>query len=234
MVLAELSVEEVSALAKKFLIGQADVQSGAKLQQVVDEDPTAALELLTQMQDALDHVSPYGLNPDQWKDVDFKVLPVIQGRARKSGGGLFAGLFGGRGKRAAKPKATKVKRRSSSPALTGRAEKKKEEVKAEEAASETEAAALEEGGGSTGVIVMAVLLLLAAGAGGAYWWFFARVKPQPPRKAVVVLPTPTPTASPTPNLGARRGVPPPPMQDAPVPAEIPPATPKPAGQVNLD
>jgi hypothetical protein len=231
-VLAELSVEEVGTLAKKFLIGQADVESGGKLQQVVDEDPTAALELLTQMQDALDHVTPYGLNPDQWKEVDAKVLPFIQGHSKKSASGLFGGLFGG-AKKAGKPKASKVKRRSSSPVLTGKAERKPGEEKPvkEEPSAEASEASPEEGGSRAGTVVMILLLLAAASAGGAYWWFFAHRQPQPPKKAVVMPPTPTAFPSPTPNRGARRGQPPLPMTDAPIPAEIPPATPRPAGKL---
>ena len=82
--MAELSVEEIRQLARGFLTGQAEPGQLENMKQVLDEDPQLGLELLTQMQSALDEVAPAQLSPEQWKKVDEKVeavfAPLASGR----------------------------------------------------------------------------------------------------------------------------------------------------------
>jgi pyruvate/2-oxoglutarate dehydrogenase complex dihydrolipoamide acyltransferase (E2) component len=91
--LVDLSVEEISGLARKYLAGVADEASVQKLSAALADDPQAALELLTQMQEALDQASPGGLSPMQWKDVDQNILAHIR-TITLGKGGFFSRLLG--------------------------------------------------------------------------------------------------------------------------------------------
>ena len=91
--MAELGSEEASRLARGFLTGKAGEAEVSRLQVAVQVDEKAALELLRQMQTALDDVAPAGLTRDQWAVVDSRVHALIQPRVKSGGLAIFAALF---------------------------------------------------------------------------------------------------------------------------------------------
>lgn len=91
--MAELSPDEASRLARGFLTGKAAEAEVNRLQVAVQVDEKAALELLRQMQTALDDVAPAGLTRDQWAVVDSRVHALIQPRIKSGGLAIFAALF---------------------------------------------------------------------------------------------------------------------------------------------
>jgi len=82
--LVELSVEEAQRLARQFLTGKAGEADIQRLQAGLAEDQTLALELLAQIQTALDDVAPSGLTVDQAKSVDSRIEALVVPRIKKS------------------------------------------------------------------------------------------------------------------------------------------------------
>lgn len=100
--MAELSVEEAQRLARQFLTGKAGEAEIGALRMALETDQTVALELLAQMQTALDDVAPGGLSVEQAGAVKTRVAALIAPRIRRRGlAGLLKKLF------SPKPKAAK-------------------------------------------------------------------------------------------------------------------------------
>ena len=110
--MAELSVEEAQRLARQFLTGLAGDADGGRLESVLAEDQTLALELLAQMQSALEDVAPEGLTQEQVKSVDARVEALVGPRIRRRG---FFGVFKRLFKRRRKPVPARVARRANAP-----------------------------------------------------------------------------------------------------------------------
>jgi hypothetical protein len=94
----ELGVDEISRFSRRFLAGNADQATVNKLKDSIEEDLQVALELLTQMQEALEETAPFGFTPEQWIEVDSKVLKFFEpfkGGSKSSGPGFFSKLFSG-------------------------------------------------------------------------------------------------------------------------------------------
>jgi hypothetical protein len=106
--MAELSVEEAQRLARQFLTGLAGDAEVGRLESALADDQTLALELLAQMQSALEDVAPEGLTQEQVKSVDARVEALVGPRIRRRGlFGIFKRLF----KRRRKPVPARVARR---------------------------------------------------------------------------------------------------------------------------
>ncbi|HXB98255.1 MAG TPA: hypothetical protein VNZ54_09390 [bacterium] len=110
--MAELSVEEAQRLARNFLTGLAGDADVSRLESALADDQTLALELLAQMQTALEDVAPEGLTQDQVKSVDARVEALVGPRIRRRGlFGIFKRLF----KRRRKPVPARVAKRPEAP-----------------------------------------------------------------------------------------------------------------------
>ncbi len=90
--MAELSADDAQRLARQFLTGKAAKADVARLAAALPEDQTLALELLSQMQAALDDVAPSALSVEQDRSVDARIEALIAPRIKKRG------LFGWLGK----------------------------------------------------------------------------------------------------------------------------------------
>jgi|GEM_PF-3038406 hypothetical protein len=110
--MAELSVEEAQRLARQFLTGLAGDAEVGRLESALAEDQTLALELLAQMQSALEDVAPEGLTQDQVKSVDARVEALVGPRIRRRG---FFGVFKRLFKRRRKPAPARVAGRAKAP-----------------------------------------------------------------------------------------------------------------------
>jgi hypothetical protein len=92
--MAELSVEESQRLARLFLTGLASEADVQRLAGSLPDDPTVALELLAQVQTALDDVAPEGLDKEQAQSVTARVAALVQPRVKRRGlFSLFKRLF---------------------------------------------------------------------------------------------------------------------------------------------
>jgi hypothetical protein len=110
--MAELSVEEAQRLARQFLTGLAGDAEVGRLESALADDQTLALELLAQMQSALEDVAPEGLTQEQVKSVDARVEALVAPRIRRRGlFGIFKRLF----KRRRKPVPARVAKRPEAP-----------------------------------------------------------------------------------------------------------------------
>jgi hypothetical protein len=87
---AELSAAEAQRLARLFLTGRADAADMDRVATALPEDQTLALELLSQMQSALDDVAPTTLSAEQNRSVDSRIEALIGPRIKKRG--LFGWL----------------------------------------------------------------------------------------------------------------------------------------------
>ena len=95
--MAELSVEEAQRLARQFLTGAASSADVQRLQADLGDD--LSLELLAQIQTALDDVAPAGLTVDQARSVDSRIEALLLPRIKKSGAfGWLKKLFKGKPK----------------------------------------------------------------------------------------------------------------------------------------
>lgn len=113
--MAELSVEEAQRLARQFLTGAASLADVQRLQADLNDD--LSLELLAQIQTALDDVAPAGLTVDQAKSVDSRVEALVVPRIKRSGPfGWLKKLFKGKPADAAPAKRSKFKTTPTSPA----------------------------------------------------------------------------------------------------------------------
>jgi hypothetical protein len=258
--LAELSVEEARRLARNFLTGRGEEAESEQLRQAVETDTAAALELLQQMQSALDDVAPAGFTPEQWKDIDLRVSRLIQPLAK---GGLgFIGRFFSRlfRKKSAAPAASggRIKRKGSpepataplGEAPTSLAAETQAETGMEEMApiapsgtpaAPEPAAAAEEPEPASGdsskreaalgrlAPLLAAILLAGIAFYGVYraWPLLKGKLKQRNQVQVAAAPAPTPVPSPR-AVPERRQ--PPTEQKEPLPSELPPMTPQPAGQ----
>jgi hypothetical protein len=83
--MAELSVDEAQRLARLFLTGQAGSAEIQRLQNALADDQGAALELLSQMQAALDDSAPSGLTVEQDRVVNGRIEALIAPRVKKRG-----------------------------------------------------------------------------------------------------------------------------------------------------
>ena len=83
--MAELSVDEAQRLARLFLTGQAGDTEVLRLQNALGEDQGVALELLAQMQSALDDSAPGGLNAEQDRSVNTRIEALLTPRIKKRG-----------------------------------------------------------------------------------------------------------------------------------------------------
>jgi hypothetical protein len=102
--MAELSVEEAQRLARNFLTGLAGDAEVGRLESALADDQTLALELLAQIQSALEDVAPEGLTQEQVKSVDARVEALVAPRIRRRGIlGVFKRLFKRRRKPAPAP-----------------------------------------------------------------------------------------------------------------------------------
>jgi hypothetical protein len=102
---AELSVEESQRLSRLFLTGLASESDVSRLAAAMPEDQTLALELLAQIQTALDDVAPEGLSKEQAQSVASRVEALVTPRVKRRGlFGMLKRLFRGRPKQA-KPEA---------------------------------------------------------------------------------------------------------------------------------
>ena len=84
--MAELSVDEAQRLARLFLTGQAIDTDISRLQNALADDQGAALELLAQMQAALDDSAPAGLNGEQDRSVNTRIEALIAPARQASAG----------------------------------------------------------------------------------------------------------------------------------------------------
>jgi hypothetical protein len=91
--LAELSTEELSRLARNFLVGRGGEAELEDTKRAMDTDPQLALEFLQQMQTALDDAAPAGFSPLQWAEVDKRVGQLIEPLAKGGGLGIIGKLF---------------------------------------------------------------------------------------------------------------------------------------------
>src|SRR5262245_1173390 len=113
--MAELSVEEAQRLARLFLTGQARPAELQRLQSALNDDAATALELLTQMQTALDDSAPAGLNAEQDRAVNGRIEALISPRVRKRGFfALILRLFKRKPKAPKDDAPTRVRRRGGS------------------------------------------------------------------------------------------------------------------------
>jgi hypothetical protein len=114
---AELSVDEAQRLARQFLTGMASPADVSRVSNALADDSTLALELLSQMQAALDDVAPSALNAEQDRSVDSRIEALIGPRIKKRGFfGWFKKLFGRKPKRAEEPAPSRRRKRGSEPA----------------------------------------------------------------------------------------------------------------------
>jgi len=65
------------------------VAEAQRLSSALQEDPQAALELLTRMQEALDQAQPGGMSPADWQEVDSLVESAIREMASHSTGPMM-------------------------------------------------------------------------------------------------------------------------------------------------
>ena len=114
--MAELSVDEAQRLARLFLTGQASDTEVSRLQNAIGDDQGAALELLAQMQAALDDSAPAGLSAEQDRSVNGRIEALIAPRVKKRGPFSFLfKLFRRKPKEEEAPKASRTRRRGSAP-----------------------------------------------------------------------------------------------------------------------
>lgn len=238
----ELSVEEINALARGFLTGQGSEAQLQQAQQVLEEDPQFPLELLTQMQSALDDVPPYGFTPEQWQVVDQRVRALYATRVKRQFFNPFAWLAGLFKKRPVPEPTTAAgeaepKRRwrgGSAPAPAPVTSEGIEDMAPISAAPAPAVTAPKPRAASSFKLdrrVLSALLLLLAllglgwGAFMAWPWVKAKLaKPAP----VAPLPVPTPA----PKGPPRRAAPASTVADEPLPAELAPQTVRPAGELS--
>lgn len=83
--MAELSVEEAQRLARLFLTGLASGPDVQRLQAALADDQTLALELLAQVQTALDDVAPEGLDTVQAQSVAARIQALVAPRIKRRG-----------------------------------------------------------------------------------------------------------------------------------------------------
>jgi hypothetical protein len=115
----ELSVDEAQRLARLFLTGKAGDSEIQQLQGALADDQGAALELLSQMQSALDDSAPAGLNAEQERSVASRIEALIAPRVRKrSLLGFLKKIFRGSPKAAAEAAPSKSRRRRGASAET--------------------------------------------------------------------------------------------------------------------
>jgi hypothetical protein len=231
--LPELSVEEITDLAQSYLAGDPSVEQAQRLNTALQEDPQAALEMLTRMQDALDPAPPGGLSPADWPAVDASVETYIQDRASHSSGPWlrWKAWLRGRGGGRAKPAGESAPAAASAPRPRFRW--------------------LTRGFAALAGLALALVLALALGyalvAQGAvkrphslrlprFHLFSASAGPKPtaPAPAAPVMPAPPPTPKPAAagSGTAVRALQP--MAGGPLPSELPHLTPMPSGKLDLD
>ena len=83
--MADLSVEESQHFVRLFLTGRANDADAARLRSAVESDDNVALELLSQIQSALDDTAPGGLSPEQSRSVDSRIESLVSPRVRSKG-----------------------------------------------------------------------------------------------------------------------------------------------------
>lgn len=114
--MAELSADEAQRLARLFLTGKAGAAELSRINVALPEDQTLALELLAQMQNALDDVAPSALSVEQDKSVDARIEALIAPRIKKRGFfGWLRKLFRGAPKPAEEPSSSRRRRKGAEP-----------------------------------------------------------------------------------------------------------------------
>jgi hypothetical protein len=256
---AELSADDAQRLARQFLTGKAEPADVARLAAALPEDQTLALELLAQMQAALDDVAPSALTAEQDRSVDARIEALIAPRIKKRGlFGWVRKLFGRRPKAAAEALPSRRKRRGGEapepvaelPAPVGLpvGEDVLEETMpglspqpapepAPSAAPPAPAPRRQSAPARPSrwrPVLGALLLALLLGYGA--WWGYRRWQARPPQPAAEAVPAPAavePTPLPTPSQPQRArstaG-----QADETLPALLPPTTPQPAGWLPLE
>lgn len=112
--MADLSADEARRLARQFLTGTAAPTEVSRLSAALADDATLALEMLSQMQTALDDVAPSALNAEQDRSVDSRIEALIGPRIKKRGFfGWFRKLFGRKPKRAEEPAPSRRRKRGA-------------------------------------------------------------------------------------------------------------------------
>jgi hypothetical protein len=108
--LAEQSVEEIRRLARNFLVGKGGPGDLEDLKRDMETDSQLPFELLQLMQSALDEVPPAGFSPDQWKEMDARVVSMSNPLLR-TGFGKFGQIFSGLFKKKSKAEAVSARLR---------------------------------------------------------------------------------------------------------------------------
>ncbi len=236
----ELNVDEINALARVFLTGRGREEQLQQAQEVVEEDPQFPLELLAQMQSALDDVPPYGFTREQWKIVDQRVSALYATRVRRHFFNPIAWLLG-LFKSAPKPATTAGAEAEPKRRWRGAA------APVEDVSSSTSGDGIEDMAPISAVptqvksapvvtrrpikipwglikALLAVTLLVLVGWFVTPWIkaYFAKPAPQEP------APPPQPKGPP------RRAAPASAPNDEPLPAEIAPQDPRSAGALTVD
>jgi hypothetical protein len=115
--MAELSADEAQRLARQFLTGMASSADVSRVSAALADDATLALELLTQMQSALDDVAPSALNAEQDRSVDSRIEALIGPRIKKRGFfGWFKKLFARKPKPVEEAAPSRRRKRGAEPA----------------------------------------------------------------------------------------------------------------------
>lgn len=231
--MADLSADEAQRLARQFLTGKAGAPELARIATYLPEDQTLALELLAQMQAALDDVAPSALNAEQDKSVDARIEALIGPRIKKRGlMGWLRKLFGRKAKPVEEAPASRRKGRAEAArpapepvapvaAVEPVSEDGLEDVMPGVTPAPVEAPAPVADAPAKpapkekaprkplpwkalGLALLALLLLGGLGL-GIRWWL-NRPKPvavQPAAVAATPVPTPQATPSPTPVVNAQ-------------------------------
>ncbi len=112
--MAELNVEQAQKLARDFLTGRGGPAISEDARRAMQGDEQLALELLQQMQTALDEIAPAPFTPDQWREVDARVRSLIAPLAKSRFGFIgrfFSKLFSRKPKEKVEESSSRVKRR---------------------------------------------------------------------------------------------------------------------------
>lgn len=259
--MAELNVDEAQRLARLFLTGLASKEDVQRLQAALPDDQTLALELLAQVQTALDDVAPEGLDSAQAQSVAARIAALVAPRVKRRGFlSLFKRLF--RARPPAPPAEARVSRRGAPAAAP--------------APAPPVAADLDEGGGLEDMAPIAPAAdaarvpepasepledappppraagparrawLVWAGLGlllvaGALYLAGRQRQVAPPAKPIAAVasvastppatPRPAPTPLPSPGGPIRRESALGPARNGPLPAALPPTTPQSASQL---
>lgn len=75
---------EPSNLIRQFLLGTTGPEEEAQLEELLEKDPQAGVDLLGQVQAAWEGASPSGLSPQQWAEADASVKAMARAEGRQA------------------------------------------------------------------------------------------------------------------------------------------------------